>query len=491
MLKVHHIRTLHRLACLLIILCAQLPATIYFNAYAVNVPAYRVSFIGGIPRALNNTGQAVGWKLTDGRQQAWVYRDNIVEFLPVPEGWHAQANDINDNGVIIGSAGSDGNPGKSVIWQPSGNNYQMVIIDTPENDLSSSAIAINSFGDIVGTRTFWFEHLPGRSSLLTRGYLYTSSGQLSANLTDLGFSALPTDINDSAQIIGGSLRMTQNLVEDLTVPQVAAGETRFILSVNHAINNHAQVAGSSTLASSTTVRKASLFSDDTGWQTLSFGGSFDAAYGINDAGDVSLEVSFICPDGSAGAPAVFIQHTSQLYCIQQLLKDQDWQLFSAVFDNDINNSGQILLSGANPASAQNGAILLTPDRILETPSAAQDLTAIVIAAADAKQQKNRIHLSWMDTSNNETRFRLERRPANRAEWDTIATLNADTQAYNDNTTGSGISYQYRIIAAGLAGYSPLSNIIDVDSPPASVPQEPAVSAQQLTIEVPIIPDGTQ
>ena len=473
----HNINRSPLLPVILLTLAAQLFTGILASAYAADIPSYAVQFIGGSPKSVNNSGQAVGWVLIEGGQRGWVFTGGDQELLPVPDGWHSQANDINDSGVVVGNAGGGGGVAdKAVQWLPDGNGYVMEDLGTPDGDSGSTAIAINNFGDIVGTRTYLTEIRMGVFTFVTRGFLSVSNGAFIENLSDEGFEALPKDINDAGLIVGGSVRMdtTTGVVEDLGVPTVPEGETRYALSFLNAINNVNQVAASTVLASSLDAnRTASRYTDGNGWQVLSFIGSFDAAYGINDDGDVSFEASFLC-SGGAASPGVFLDGIGT-YCIQDLLADQNWVLHAATFNNDINNSDQILVSGSHAITGESGAVLLSLAGPLAPPAAPQNLAAIV-HEADAQQPWNAIVLSWTDSSSNETGFRIERRISGDTAWVEIATVSAGTQSYSDRDIGSGITYDYQVIATGLAGDSVPSNIISATSPETTVDTEaPVVS----------------
>ena len=415
----------------LLVLVSQLPTGLVTSVYAASVPSYGVQFIGGFPKAVNNSGQSVGWISNAGVMRAWVFSGGGRELLPVPDGWHSQANDINDNGIIVGSAGGgQGIPDRAVQWQPTGSGYEMSLINTPQTDNGATAIAINNFDDVVGTRTYLTEIRTGVFTNVTRGFLLESNGILKENLSDLGFNALPTDINDNGQIVGGSLRMTNGLVEDLGVPTVPEGETQYTITFINTINTLGQVGASTVLATSLDAdRTASRYTDNIGWEVLSFIGSYDAAYGINDNGDVTFEASFLCSSGGVAAPVVFLEGIGR-YCIADLLADPNWTLVGATFDNDINNSGQILVTGSNSVTGESGAVLLTPAGPLAPPAAPQNLAAVT-HEADAQQPWNAIQLSWIDSSVNETGFRVERRLSGASSWSTIATVGASTQTYND------------------------------------------------------------
>jgi len=446
-------------------LAAQINYGLVATAYAAP-PVYDVQFIGGFPKAVNNTGDAVGWALDNNISRGWVFEDGNRTLLPVPAGWYSLAYDINDNGVIVGSAGSDAGPIRPVLWLPNGSGYDMTVINTPVVDEFGAATAINNFGDIVGSRTFMSEIRPGVTTQITRGFLYSSSGVLTPNLTDIGFAALPTDINDNGQIVGGQLRKTQSLVEDLGVPTVPPGETRYTLTFINAINNGAQVAAQSTLATSSTLYTATRYSNGIGWQVLTLQGSFDAGLGINDGGDVTFEASFFCASG-AGKPGVYLQGEGMDYCLDDLLVDASWELNGPIYESDINNSGQILVQGFNSTlGGVSGAVLLTPNApvVPVAPVAPQGLNATVVTAAGG----NLVQLSWTDASDNETSFRVERRLTGSSTWNAIATPAAGSTAYEDNTIDSDQSYEYRVFAVGDAGDSTASNVVTTVTAVSSV-----------------------
>ena len=461
-----HICRSRILALLVVSLASQIVSGLVSTAHAAP-PAYDVHFIGGFPRAVNNTGDAVGWTLDTGVSRGWVFEDGSRTLLPVPAGWHSQANDINDNGVIVGNAGSNAGPTGPVLWQPNGNGYDMKVINTPVDDAFGQATAINNFSDIVGTRTFMSEIRPGVFTQITRGFLYSSSGVLTPNLSDIGFEALPTDINDNGQIVGGQLRKTQSLVEDLGVP---SGQVSYIITDIRAINNMSQVAARTVLATSSTLSTASRYSDGIGWQELTFQGSFDAGLGINDSGDVTFEASFFCASG-AGMPGVFLEGEGS-FCLEDLLDDQNWQLDGPIFESDINNNGQILVQGVNDTLGLSGAVLLTPGGAVVVPAAPQGLNATVVTAVSG----NLVQLSWTDASDNETGFRVERRLSGSSTWNTITTEAPNSTAYEDNTVDFDETYEYRVFATGLAGDSATSNVVTAVSPPSAEIPVPGIKA---------------
>jgi len=186
-------------------------------------------------------------------------------------------------------------------------------------------------------------------------------------------------------------------------------------------------------------------------------GSYDAAYGINDHGDVSFEASFLCSNSGAGSPGVYLEGVGT-YCIQDLLTTPNWVIHAATFDNDINNNGQILVRGNNPTTGESGALLLTPAGPLPPPSAPENLTAVV-HEADIQQPWNAVQLGWTDTSFNEKGFAIERRISGSDTWTEIDTVGTNTQSHNDTNLELGVTYEYRVFAVGLGGDSTSSNLL--------------------------------
>ena len=72
------------------------------------------------------------------------------------------------------------------------------------------------------------------------------------------------------------------------------------------------------------------------------------------------------------------------------------------------------------------------------PSAPTNLTATAVSPV-------RINLSWTDTSNNETGFRIERRIV-AGSWSPLATVGANTTSYPDTSATPETPYYYRVIA---------------------------------------------
>jgi hypothetical protein len=85
------------------------------------------------------------------------------------------------------------------------------------------------------------------------------------------------------------------------------------------------------------------------------------------------------------------------------------------------------------------------------PTAPNGLTAVL------QTNPNQIHLNWVDTSDNETRFVIQRSVNNTTNWSDYATVNANINSYNDTVISGGNTYYYRVRAENSFGASAYSN----------------------------------
>jgi hypothetical protein len=70
---------------------------------------------------------------------------------------------------------------------------------------------------------------------------------------------------------------------------------------------------------------------------------------------------------------------------------------------------------------------------------------------------SRINLSWVDNSNNETSFRIERSTNAGVNWSFRDSVNANITSYSDSGLTANTLYHYRISSRNAAGYSAYSN----------------------------------
>ena len=116
-----------------------------------------------------------------------------------------------------------------------------------------------------------------------------------------------------------------------------------------------------------------------------------------------------------------------------------------------------------------------------TPSAPTNLIATATAY-------NRVELSWTDTSNNETGFKIQRRTVGTA-FSNIRTLGANVTTYSNTSLSAATTYYYRVYAYNSLGQSDFSNEVQVTTPvaPGTPPAAPtnftatAVSSTQINL----------
>ena len=67
-----------------------------------------------------------------------------------------------------------------------------------------------------------------------------------------------------------------------------------------------------------------------------------------------------------------------------------------------------------------------------------------------------LRLMWMDTSNDEDGFKIERRAEGAEQFELIATQKANVTSYTDSDVTAGITYCYRVRAFNATGVSAYS-----------------------------------
>ncbi|MFM8393332.1 MAG: fibronectin type III domain-containing protein, partial [Acidobacteriota bacterium] len=92
-------------------------------------------------------------------------------------------------------------------------------------------------------------------------------------------------------------------------------------------------------------------------------------------------------------------------------------------------------------SAPSEEATVTPPSI---PSAASGLTATA-------NSTSKITLTWVDASNNESGFRIQRAAAATGPWSTVRTTNAGVTTWEDNTVNENTTYHYQVIAFNAGG----------------------------------------
>ncbi|HEX3010411.1 MAG TPA: stalk domain-containing protein [Syntrophomonadaceae bacterium] len=134
----------------------------------------------------------------------------------------------------------------------------------------------------------------------------------------------------------------------------------------------------------------------------------------------------------------------------------------------LTSSGSGLYSGEASATTYLTRI---NNPVLPIP---QNLPSLVKPAAPAKLRAvlagTEIQISWLDQSNNENGFKLERKTEN-TEYTQIAVLSMDTTTYKDIDIALSErekTYNYRVCAFNNSGTSSYSNEVSVRVPPSII-----------------------
>jgi VCBS repeat-containing protein len=129
------------------------------------------------------------------------------------------------------------------------------------------------------------------------------------------------------------------------------------------------------------------------------------------------------------------------------------------------------------AYSANSTVSITV-KYVAAPAAPKSLTATAISASQIK-------LTWADKSTNETGFIIQRKTGTSGTWATVATIAANTTAYQDTGLSAGTAYYYRVRATNSGGNSAWSNTVNAKtsiaaSPSAQVAAAAALASSPLT-----------
>lgn len=334
-----------RLASLLSLGLVAVRPAISQTSYVVEDLGALAGDTSSVAWAINANGDVVGWSTGQAGTRAFLYTDasGMVALPGLPDRPRTVARDINDAGVIVGTANAGGvDLGHAVLW--SGGSVQD--IGTLGTGDYSEAWGVNNLGQVVG-----WSYTNG-ASLGVHGFLYTEADGL-VDLTPVSDTGYALDINDAGQVTGyktalfgfHAFRWQVGTFADLGVLP------GFAHSFGWAINASGRVTGSSTSASGNSERLF-RFTDGSGLQNLGGTGEHNVALGINASGQVV---------GTRGR----IQTRALLYTDEAGLRDLDtlidpslgWVLLAA---NDINDAGQIVGYALNNFIAQTHAVRLRP-----------------------------------------------------------------------------------------------------------------------------------
>ncbi len=121
----------------------------------------------------------------------------------------------------------------------------------------------------------------------------------------------------------------------------------------------------------------------------------------------------------------------------------------------------------------DGSITPGSDNQVSLPAVPDAFSAQVIS-------DTQINLSWIDNSDNESAFSLERKTASGGTYSVVIALTQNTLSYNDTTLSPATSYIYRIRASNSAGNSAYSNEFSITTNSSTPISSPPSTLLDLT-----------
>jgi probable HAF family extracellular repeat protein len=297
---------------------------------------------------INANGEVVGWSMGSNGTRAFLYTNaaGMVALPGLPDRPRSVARDINDAGVVVGSANAGGTDiGHAVMW--SGGAVQD--LGTLGTGVSSEAYGVNRLGQVVG----WSDAGLGGA----HGFLYSAATGM-VDITPDSDTGYALDINDAGQVTGyktafggyHAYRWQAGVFEDLGVLP------GFAHSFGQAINASGRVAGNSGSASGDSERLIRSIAGG-GLQNLGGEGQHNSGLGINLSGTVV---------GTKGnfQRALLYTDAGGLQDLNTLIDPSlGWLLMAAT---DINDAGQIVGRAFNNFTGQTHAVRLQP--VNQTPA---------------------------------------------------------------------------------------------------------------------------
>jgi probable HAF family extracellular repeat protein len=336
-----------RLASILVLGLVTAGPAIAQTSYVVEDLGVLAGDSSSIAWAINENGDVVGWSTGPVGTRAFVYTDaNGMMALPgLPAKPKTIARDINDAGVIVGSANAGGTDlGHAVLWSDG----SVQDLGTLGTGYFSEAWGLNNLGQVVG----WSYTDFGSGLTGVHGFLYTQAEGM-VDLTPESDTGSARDINDAGQVTGyktafggyHAFRWQGGAFEDLGVLP------GFAHSFGWAISASGQVAGNSTSASGNSERFFRSIAGG-GLQNLGGEGEHNVAWGINASGQV------VGTKGQSQSRAVLYTDAGGLQDLNTLIDPSlGWVLLGA---HDINDAEQIVGYAFNNFTQQTHAVRLQP-----------------------------------------------------------------------------------------------------------------------------------
>ena len=427
------------------------------------VPVYSAEYAGpGLTATMNEVGIVIGNEFATYPGQPWVNIGYGPIDLPLPSGvLAARVNDINDAGVIVGTVYPDAQITSDLpaVWTPDGSGgYAVELLPLAGSAIRGGADAINNVGQILATG-FQID------GVLPTYRAYVIDGDAVVPLLQL---TNPITINDNGFILTNLTLFDYTTMTDLGMPQPPA-DIRPIAMYPSDLNNNNEVSVTLLTAVIGTTRYAALgiYTIGGDWNMLTGVVTSLSMAGLNDTGDALV--------AGGGCGVMVYLSDSGFYCPASLLDpaETDWTIGAAI---DISNDGSLLVYGTNAATSETGTTLMKKVGDLSAPEAPVN---VVATPHEPTRQQNfvSIDLSWEPADTLTRSYIIERQGPGDMEFvEVAATTNL---FYRDLSVMSEESYDYRVVAVGLAGNSAPSSIVSAVAPAQGDKEAPIITAVSL------------
>lgn len=314
---------------------------------------------------MNERGHVVGLGSSGGAQEVLLWDRKhgfeVIDGLVAEEGFISGLLGINDRDQIVGTwpTGPDGSILRAFVWS---RGKGVRFLQPPPGDEHSGAVAINNFGQVIGTSgPFPDEGVIGNGVIWDRRFGVTDLGSLPGGLG----SNLPVDINDAGEVVGLSdtpegiqayIWDRNNGIRSLgSLPGGGGGVSA------SAINDRGEVVGTGGFG---TGQHAYFWTENTGIVDLGDlpdGADLSGANDINNRGQI---VGYGAEQG--GSQAVLWDSNGAAHKLNDLIvrEEPDDQFLRMFYGQEINDAGWIAAVGfdTRDTTFQQLRFLLTPAR---------------------------------------------------------------------------------------------------------------------------------
>lgn len=354
---------------------------------AVAAPQYSIKLLDAAPgqtdvyaTGINNSGQIVGYTIDgNGASSASLWDGSSGAHSPLPvlsaANPHSEAYRINNNGQIVGLARNDAGVNQAAYWDSNGVLGLGALNGTGfsfANDINDNGVIVGSSVATNGQHAFsWTQG---------GGFVDNGSNGPTSNQEFAGWNG----VNDSGQTTGTAYRLFSPFKASMGTitsrqPTVISPVGQFSTGMGLAINNAGVMVGYQNGGSGSP--HPAIFNGDGTWQDLGTLGLGEGwAEDINDNGLIVGRVMGDDGTGNFVQRAMFYQDGTQYELLQQLIDPSGWTvLFQATGVNDL---GQMV--GAGIFNGEIRAYVASP---IPEPAA---LSALVLTAgALVARRRNR------------------------------------------------------------------------------------------------------